>query len=84
MAEDYTLWVLHSPYPDHSWRGLEKCAAHDTGGPMLFDTQEEAQAFARTTQCDPYFFPVAVRLTVPNVRETLTVVAAQSADGGTR
>lgn len=30
---DVTLWVLHSPYPDKTWRGLEKCctAALDEG-----------------------------------------------------
>ena len=24
---DHEFWILHAPYPDQSWRGLEKCPA---------------------------------------------------------
>jgi len=63
-------WVLHSPYPDKSWRGVEKCAIHQDG-PILFDSEESARNFIDANNCDPYFVPVRVMLVVPDVRGSL-------------
>lgn len=37
-----TVWVAHSPYPDQSWRGLEKCATAPFRGALaaLFESEE--------------------------------------------
>jgi len=76
---EHEYWTLHSPYPDKSWRGIEKCACVDlaqvyeetTGHTiLLFDTQEEAQDFIEKRKVD-WFVPVRVTLTVPDIRESL-------------
>jgi len=70
MAAIYKMWVLHSPYPNGTWRGLEKCAGEyksDLVDPlMLFDSWQKAQAFK---QCYgmKHHTPVLVRLVVPDV-----------------
>jgi len=65
-------WVLHSPYPDKSWRGIEKCAT-DAGcnGPLLFETYTEAEQFIEKNSFFDWFEPVKVTLCVPDVRGSL-------------
>ena len=67
-------WVLHSPYPDKTWRGIEKSSAHDDGAPRLFEKKSDAEAFIVAHEMDPYFVPVEVCLVVPGVRRSLRSV----------
>jgi len=64
-------WVLHSPYPDKSWRGIEKCALSDDYNLLLFETELEAIAFIHIGEMEEWFEPVKVTLCVPDVRESL-------------
>jgi len=62
------FWVLHSPYRhSKSWRGLEKCLTFEGDGPLLFDSPEEALAYAVKNDCGPGFTPVKVMLVFPEV-----------------
>jgi hypothetical protein len=61
-------WVLHSPYPDKTWRGIEKCATENHTSPLMFESKEEAQEFMYVHKCDPHFVPVKVTLVVPSIR----------------
>ena len=71
----YTLsvWVLHSPYADGSWRGLEKCVTDSSDVPRLFGSRQEAEVFVSTHELLG-FKPVRVLLTVPAVRRDTSVV----------
>lgn len=68
----YSYYVLHSPYPDKSWRGIEKCVTTpgDKGTVMLFDTKADALAFADRLGLEE-FVPVEIELGCPDVRECL-------------
>ena len=68
----YQLWVLHSAYPDGTWRGLEKCSA-SSDGPRLFNSEEDAQSAldAMSAEVRPYFSIVEVTLVTPSVRSAL-------------
>ncbi len=68
----YQLWVLHSAYPDGTWRGLEKCSA-TSDGPRLFNSEEDAQSAldAMPVEVRPYFSIVEVTLLTPAVRDPL-------------
>jgi len=69
-------WVLHSPYPDGTWRGIENCQTRSTGGPLLFDTEDDAVAFRAkvfTAEEQAYWRPVRVLLTVPAIRTPLEI-----------
>lgn len=65
----HQLWVLHSPYPDGTWRGLEKCSA-TPDGPRMFDSKESAEA--ALDGLPPYFSVVEVTLLTPAVRDPLS------------
>lgn len=69
----YSYYVLHSPYPDKSWRGIEKCVSMPgtSGNPMLFDSRSDALAFAKQLELSE-FIPVEVELVTPSVREPIS------------
>lgn len=67
------MFVLHSPYPDGSWRGLEKCprAEDESGALLVFETAEEAEAYRQKNPCPEFLRVVEVFLNTPDVREKL-------------
>lgn len=68
MATTYPFYVLHSPYPDKSWRGIEKCVTiGSTGMVMLFDTKQEAEEYMKKFNLEE-FVPVELELITPDVR----------------
>jgi len=68
---EHKYWILHSPYPDGTWRGIEKCAMDDDcTGPLLFETCDEAKEFI-SKRCIDWFAPVKVTLSTPNIRGKL-------------
>lgn len=75
----YSYYVLHSPYPDKSWRGIEKSVSVGTQGtPLLFDTKADALAYAQQLNLAE-FVAVEVELATPAVRAGL-VTNAQETD----
>ena len=68
----YSYYVLHSPYPDKSWRGVEKCVSMPGtfGSPMLFDSSSDALAYAKRLDLQE-FIPVEVELATPSIRKPL-------------
>ena len=81
MPTDVTTWtafVLHSPYPDGTWRGIEKCVGHTVGGDvMLFENETDARRHRVEAQL-PHHRVVAVELTIPAVQCSLDSVAESS------
>lgn len=75
------VWVLHSPYPDGTWRGIEKCCSREDGLPILFESKGAALDFERAhgLQADGYV-PVQVTLITPWVRRSLDVAACSDRD----
>lgn len=73
-------YVLHSPYPDKTWRGWEKCmgagvAPHVPGqeqpasGVLLFDTAEEAErARQQDAETAEFWMVWPIQLGIPAVR----------------
>lgn len=67
----YRFFVLHSSYPDGSWRGVEKCSS-TKDGPLLFDSPEGAEAaLVAMGDTGDYFKVVEVCLVTPSVRKPL-------------
>jgi len=68
------MWVIHSPYPDHTWRGIEKCVhSEELNGLLLFETAEDAQDRIESREI-PFFYPVRILLTTPSVRNSLEAI----------
>lgn len=66
------VWVLHSPYPDGTWRGIEKCQSTEQCGAVLYPTKEAAQEALRgQDDMEQYFRVVEVTLVTPFVRKPL-------------
>lgn len=71
----HQVFVLHSAYPDGTWRGLEKCA----GAPgvtawttLMFNDRVEAEGFLNAQpEMKPYFRVVELTLVTPDVRQPL-------------
>lgn len=68
------VYVLHSPYPDGTWRGWEKCAGNGQAA-LVFDSRESAEAYARGSAHHETFRVVPVVLNTPGVRESLAAYA---------
>jgi len=69
--EVFVRYVLHSPYPDGTWRGLEKCIGceNDPEGLLMFETYDDAKAYSdRYNLAKSKFVVVQVRVTTPRVR----------------
>lgn len=64
------VWVLHSPYPDGTWRGDEKCcAAEPDGGPVLFLSRQAALDYIeREGLQENLYVPVQCVLVIPGIR----------------
>lgn len=76
MNVDHEMWLIHSPYPDKSWRGIEKCMELPdfTGSNIssilpLFESKTLALEFIK--KVDPSnsnrWVPVKVTLAIPCV-----------------
>lgn len=65
---DHDFWVVHSPYPDNTWRGIEKCITSEEGVPKLFLSEDQASYFASKHYM---FTPVRIALITPRVRGDL-------------
>lgn len=75
FANTTTMWVAHSPYPNQTWRGLEKCSAYPVGDALLlFHDKDACAAYIARMDMDKYMLPVAVQLTYPLVGTPLTAV----------
>ena len=62
-----TLYTLHVPYKNGSWRGLEKCYTGTQGTVTLFENKEDAeQALAQVPGVGFKIWPIEVE--VPSVR----------------
>jgi len=66
VDNETTMWVLHSPYPDGTWRGTEKCLGSEHGDILLFYSRDAAAEY-RDAVLANHFRPVRVTLTVPAV-----------------
>ncbi len=87
------LWLLHFPYPDGTWRGLEKSYTVDgmqplppaaesmvsPSTPLLFEEEEEARRFAERFGVVGAV-PVQVSLLTPFVGRSLDAVGAAGED----
>ena len=68
---EYECWVLHSPYPNLSWRGAEKCVTTEgSSAPLIFATKEEALDY-QDDHALLEFMPVKIGLMMPLVRSPL-------------
>jgi len=71
LTIDYECWVLHSPYPDISWRGAEKCVTTEgSSAPLIFASLEEALDY-QDEHALIEFVPVKLALVMPPVRGPL-------------
>jgi len=66
---DHSYYVLHSPYPDKTWRGIEKCLMDGSGMPRLFGSEEDANRFSKVNSL-PEFITVEITVTTPSVRKS--------------
>lgn len=66
MDNEITMWVLHSPYPDGTWRGVEKCLGSEHVDILLFYSHGAATEYRDHAKAS-HFRPVQVTLTVPTV-----------------
>lgn len=66
----HQVFVLHSSYPDGTWRGLEKCSS-TSEGPRVFTSADEAEAARVAMPEGDYFKVVEVTLVTPSVRGPL-------------
>ena len=61
-------YVIHSPYPDGSWRGWEKCIGDGSGATRLFTDVADAESHLRGMgETAQYFHIVRVRVGTPTV-----------------
>jgi len=67
----HAVYVLHSAYPDGSWRGLEKCCGAPGDATLVFVSREAAEQYLKDHECDPYFRVVEVTLVTPSIRQPL-------------
>jgi hypothetical protein len=74
------MYLLHSPYPDGTWRGIEKCCGGGTTevpvAVLLFDTAVEAEEYNRVV-ARGFWVVVPVTIDIPRVRGALTKKKAQ-------
>lgn len=87
----YEKWVAHCPYPDGTFRGLEKCTdvgfkwpaleptldpAH-LSSPVMLDTKEEIEEYIKAHDLKG-FVPVCVHVITPVIRGALTALERES------
>jgi hypothetical protein len=73
----HQVFVLHSAYPDGTWRGLEKCSGTPEDCVRVFAERAPAdEALAKMREdVRPYFQVVEVTLVTPDVRAPLDQAA---------
>lgn len=76
----YQVFVLHSAYPDGTWRGIEKCAGAPGDATLIFTTKEAAEQYLKEHECDPYFQVVEVTLVTPGIRKPLDSATYEKVD----
>lgn len=65
-----SIWVLHSPYPDGTWRGIEKCMTlENCESPRSFASEELARSFCLEHELID-MTPVRCLLLTPGVRQS--------------
>ena len=66
-------YLIHSPYPDKSWRGIEKCLASDQhpNPILLFPSREQAQEYLQINKLDKYFLIQEVEIYIPQIKEPI-------------
>lgn len=77
----HLAYVLHSPYGDRTWRGMEKCCStKESDGPLIFLTREDAETYLSShgERIDPYFEVVPVVIETPSIRKALNAVKERS------
>jgi len=76
----HQVFVLHSAYPDGTWRGLEKCGGAQGDATLVFTSREAAENYLKEHECDPYFQVVEVTLITPAVRRALDSATYEKVD----
>ena len=74
------VYVLHSAYPDGTWRGLSKCCGATGDATLVFSEREAAEQYLKDHDCDPYFRVVEVTLVVPGIRKPLDSAITEKVD----
>jgi hypothetical protein len=70
------FYVLHFPYNDGSWRGLEKCVTtEDSDAPLFFVSPEDAYAYMRKHDLEDLGCKVVeFQVHHPNIRQPFQIV----------
>ena len=83
----HSVFVIHSPYPDGTWRGLEKCGrgfvddTTDYDAPLLFTDREDAKNYLSKHKLLEFgFVIVEVTLVTPSVRDPLDSATQEKLD----
>lgn len=71
--DTHFVWVLHSPYPNTTWRGLEKCCSSGySQSAVLFESEQAALNFVVAEDLQGnYYIPVRCELITPVVGASL-------------
>jgi len=64
------VWVLHNPYPDKTWRGMEKCLGSEDADVLIFYSKEAAEVY-RTKMGVHHFYSTQVYMTSPSIGEAI-------------
>ncbi len=67
------MYVLHSPYPDKTWRGIEKCLGNPEYDAIYFfqDIQAAKDYIRREEILEGYFSIVELEVDLPAAREDI-------------
>jgi hypothetical protein len=81
----HSVFVIHSPYPDGTWRGLEKCGRWssypDLDAPILFTSREVAEDYVSKHKLLEFEFRIVeVTLVTPAVRDPLDSATQEKLD----
>lgn len=82
----HSVFVIHSPYPDGTWRGLEKCGRGfvddtDCDAPLLFTDREVAKNYLSKHKLLEFgFVIVEVTLVTPSVLDPLDSATQEKLD----
>ena len=65
-------WVLHHPYEDGTWRGIEKCSHDEVGSLRVFSSEEEALEHHKNRDMPEYMKPWEIQLQIPGIGDEKT------------
>ena len=67
------MYVLHSPYSNSCWRGIEKCVSIGNGAVAFFESREMAEAALASDEVLQMFYVVEpITVEMLDVGEQLT------------